>query len=325
MALRMPRDSSKVRAHDRCQAEPQTKGLELTLRLREKSELRRLSYTRTRRGAGEIDMSAHCNLGFVPEWVVSLADDHLESLRVLFRAAGEKRAEMDALSNQKVHGNFPKHLDSCLELSIAKSAFPSPAAVAAAERRSRRELDSLSEQIAEARRNSERSMKDTLRMMCAAMARAGGTVVTEETKTAWSWWFSRKLDNELKCEKARLKRSLLRQTRKRRSVLTVKPSRNLGLTQPGTEAPACLKEEGGGREYLGNEPGIEADTLLPLNLRTDRHCQLKKESVDVEGTEAKADAGKGVALDSSLGVKEEEQDQRIIASAPNAGATRLRL
>lgn len=188
----------------------------------------------------------------VPEWIVSLADDHLESLRMLFRAAGDKQTEADALSIQRLHGIFPKSLENCADVSVARSVLASPAALAAAERRSRREIENLSDQIALAGRNSAQSMRDTLEMMCSAMARAGRHPVSDETMGAWNCWFARRLENELKSEHARLKRRLLQQRRKRRSVLSVHPSRTFGVTRPGTEAQNCSDD-------MKIDDGVEVD------------------------------------------------------------------
>lgn len=166
----------------------------------------------------------------IPKWVISLADDHIESLRMLFRAAGNKEAQLDAIAIQKEHGTFPDNLGLCLDISVTRSMPTNPTALEAAERCARRECDSLFQKVSQARVTTADSMRETLAMMCKAMYHKGKPSVSDEMVQSWNVWFAEYLNNALLDENARLKKRALRQRRKRRSML-VEP--RLGLTRPG--------------------------------------------------------------------------------------------
>jgi BMFP domain-containing protein YqiC len=177
-----------------------------------------------------ITMSMNSGDISVPDWVVSLAEDHFESLRLLFRAAACQRAQLDAIAVHKVHGSFPGNLGMCLDISVMRSMPTSATALDTAERCAMRENERILDRISNSQVTMVDSMRETLEMMCAAMKRTCGREVSAEIIEAWNEWFADKLDVALREEFARRKSRQVRRKRRRPSVLT---DLRFALIQPG--------------------------------------------------------------------------------------------
>lgn len=140
-------------------------------------------------------------------------------------------------------------------------------------------------------------------------------MVSEEEMAAWNMWFSRKLESELKYEKARLRRRLLRKKSKRRSVLAMHPTRSFGLTQPGTEMAACMIESDIDRAYRVTSDNGDAGVHTTLNLRTDDGCPLKSEGAVTAETKGKAHVDNDMEIETLDQVKVEEYPGSKLANA----------
>jgi hypothetical protein len=175
-----------------------------------------------------------------PKWVVSLAEDHITSMRMIFNEAAEKQSTLDAISLHRANGSFPPGIHRCIDVSVSLSMPVSASALDAAASITGRELERLLMRLATIRIDLKRSMSRTLDMMCATATRYGRPPTAMVEIDGWNAWFDRMLVAAIRVERRKMKHS--RRTTKHHAV--VRPDSEDRYRNGPMRANGCLPEAG---------------------------------------------------------------------------------
>lgn len=143
----------------------------------------------------------------IPDWVISLADDHLTSLRLLFRRAEAMQSQVQAIQTHRSQGTLTGNLRFTFDVSLYSTAPLSSKALCSAESMARRDQEHVLMKIATARLQLSCSMASTLRMMSHAAEVHGQSFLSEEEIEVYAKWFEGRLDAAILTERDHLKSS----------------------------------------------------------------------------------------------------------------------
>lgn len=140
----------------------------------------------------------------LPAWVLSLAEDHVKSLKMCFSQFADKRQKIDAILLQNCSGIVPDFSISRNSISVEAVQPKRSMLVVSAIDQIMREYDVLKESLQTAEQDMLRSMASTLEMMNCVAVRNGRLAFTQQELTSWLQWFGAKISKTIELEEQRL-------------------------------------------------------------------------------------------------------------------------
>lgn len=145
------------------------------------------------------DLNLHClpdtqkDYEPIPDWVVSLATDHLRSLRTQHSRLRAKRCEISALHQHATNGQYPENLWLCMDVCVAKSVPIAHETLVRSTQLAKGELRHIRAQLRVLRDDVLRSMKDTATMMLRAQGMQPENI--KRVVQRWVDWFEIKVES----------------------------------------------------------------------------------------------------------------------------------
>lgn len=182
-----------------------------------------------------------CCFSDIPDWVASLADDHLTSLRLLFSRAEAMRSQVQAIQTHRTQGTLPGNLSLTFNVSSYSTTPLSSKALHSAESVARRGQEHVLMKIATARLQLSCSMTSTLRMMSHAAKVHGQTSLSQEEIEVYAKWFEKRLDAVILIERHQLRSNAAVRRGSSRRINT--PMRAPAIIRAGQESNDATKFE----------------------------------------------------------------------------------